>query len=372
MARATFQDLPRELRDTIYALCLTSSAPIVPWAGHLDLIPPADVHNGSCGEEGRWCGNCPTGTYEFVHEQAPVTASLQNLTLGLLRCNRVISREAATIFYTSNTFVFQGYPSWQGIVDWLEVIGPENRGSLTMLKAEVQQPMHVFQSKDGTRSLAKALGYWADYEKVFPRHPHLLPSPEPREGIVENVNPAIEYIFQLLGCQGHRMTFYLEFNRAGPPGVNNEAEEYWEEQEYFGLDLVNLIEKWRVEHTATENGDIRVEVLWTETSTAHLFNQERAEIEASVWEVFELKYGPSMESDVFLIDKDTNISYNKTYKCYIDMHHQPYKSDEPVPFAMTPRDDTSVEVFLKRKPLNGPLVAEGPYPFWAPRVNFSQ
>jgi len=79
---ANFLDLPRELRDLVYELCLLHPVPIVPWFQ-------------------------------------------QELTSGLLRANKTAHREASPLFYSQNRFDF----TWTGpeeIASFLRTIGRNN------------------------------------------------------------------------------------------------------------------------------------------------------------------------------------------------------------------------------------------------------
>lgn len=91
----------------------------------------------------------PSAMAEFPHIVYSTSSSLRDLVLGLLQCHSIISREAAAMFYRTNTFSFRGYHSWRPINLWLKSIGMSNKKYLTNLEIWMPPPMHVEQESDG-------------------------------------------------------------------------------------------------------------------------------------------------------------------------------------------------------------------------------
>ncbi|MCJ1386562.1 hypothetical protein MMC17_009688 [Xylographa soralifera] len=213
-----------------------------------------------------------------------MASGIQNLILSLIRCNRRIALEAGSIFYGENTFSFQGEHDWIPIISWLHTIGQRNRCSLTSLRASVSQPKTTWQRTDGTRMMI-----WKSFQsEYFPRnasfsrlHGAVL------EGEVENINPAIETMFSILGRieTGHggpRLVFTLELNFNLITGVivldplkNEDEERFRAQMQHFSMDMPSLVEKWRVEYTAPQ-GYRPIEVLWKVESERLLVKEKGA------------------------------------------------------------------------------------------------
>jgi hypothetical protein len=266
--QVTFTDLPPEVRNIIYKFCLVSDSPIIVWSAE-QIMTYKD----------------PLYAIKIKWDYKAMRSSVQNLALGLLQCNSSLAPEAARIFYRLNHFSFVGDHDWIPIISWLGRIGEANRSCLTNLELSVPVLSTAYQHSDGTRGRVRR--YRGN--EIFPRSPHFSHSPElVPEGEVENIDPAIETIFSILGrSEGAPklvLTLKLDFNVI--PGVTGICHWEYREDFYFSMDLPNLMEKWRVDYTT----DFRcrpVEVIWRTESFRKESIDNRKLIRERGWEILE-------------------------------------------------------------------------------------
>lgn len=258
-----------------------------------------------------------------------MASSLRNLALSLLRCNRTVAPEVASLFYGKNIFSFHGDHEYLPVIGWLEAIGEKNRGYLTQLEVSVRIPSRAWQRHDGTRQRIPT-GFQNEF---LPRNAHFIAPSEPSPvGEVDNIDPAIETIFSIFGrCDGGReLTLHFKLGFDVIPGVILITQREDVELEHFSMDLPNLIEKWRVDYTS----DARcrpIEVRWKAESYKEPFTEQRGLIEEQGWEILEEE-----EAERFQIIR-------------IGPPH------EYAPYPTT-------RFLLRRKELTGPLVAADPNP----------
>lgn len=85
---------------------------------------------------------------------------------------------------------------------------------------------------------------------------------------MENINPTLETIFQLLGQRTSKLKLTLEFKSlCGYPGEGLflRPDDHYPAYGWCSLDLPNLIEKFRTTHTAhlKDTSEPLLEVIWT-------------------------------------------------------------------------------------------------------------
>jgi hypothetical protein len=298
---STFLSLPRELRDTIYGYALISCDPILVFSG----------------------------PYPHLGRPAAPKSSISNvLALGLVRSNRIISQESIEIFYSMNTFAFLGDHDWDSIVSWLNSIR-QNRDHLRRLNITALQPEQCWQNANGTRARIPGMR-----GELYPRNPYLSPSAQ-LTGPVENIKPGIETIFILLGTRRTgNLTISLLMDYDVFPGLYRERD-HAEGGDDFTMDLPNLIERFRSNHT--ENGDSRVEVLWIgEAQRSHFLDNENM-IQQRGWEIV------------------TRTEAERVY----------YRTWKPPPGVEMEKKVTTLTMkyTLQRKEITHVLVAEDPSPY---------
>jgi hypothetical protein len=129
------------------------------------------------------------------------------LLQNLFFCKKTICEEASTAFYNKNMFCFEGDHNWDPIVSWLKMIGSANLNSLRSLQVNGKRPDQVWQNSKGKRLRHPCV---ATSEEIYPRHPYLLtPGNVFRCGEVDNINPAIEDVFILLGQRSSEQKIIL-------------------------------------------------------------------------------------------------------------------------------------------------------------------
>ena len=215
--------------------------------------------------------------------------SIQHLAPNLLRRNSIVTRKAAVIFYGENTFFFAGPYTWNTVAQWLQAIGPQNRSYPTHLDMLTIQPPHVWRHPDGTRTEVEY-----DHErlrdKLFQRSPYLYRSPdETSEGIVENINPAVDTAFELLGAatDGPNLEIRILLPSGTSPGVQLAQDTQHPYAGWLSMNLPNMLEKVRALHTFGI-GKRSVEVLWKGMdSSISAFDREKGNIEDRGWEIVE-------------------------------------------------------------------------------------
>ncbi|KAF2008256.1 hypothetical protein BU24DRAFT_429503 [Aaosphaeria arxii CBS 175.79] len=276
-----FLSLPREIRDRIYSFALLASTCVVVWTGRWVCINKFD-------DQGVDVDGKTALEYRRIVDNKATASSIQHLALNLLCCNNtIVEREAAMTFYTNNTFSFLGDHNWDPIVSWLEAIGARNRGYITKLNVTARRPDQAWQRRDGTRVKIPNLR-----EELYQRNPHLYRSPQStEEGEVENINPAIETIFAILGSRDAWSTLKLQLllDPNCLPGVELLDDDQSAYAQIFTMDLPNLIEKFRVAYTSQSENRGHVEVLWVGETLRHEFINKRSLIQKQGWEIVETR-----------------------------------------------------------------------------------
>ncbi|KAH6666126.1 hypothetical protein B0J14DRAFT_605342 [Halenospora varia] len=285
--RISFLDLSREIRDIIYGFALTSPLPISAWTGEpLELCRNnlRDCHAKPPRKLKNWTTWTTAGHY---HEPS---RDSRRITHSLIRCNTVVSREAAFTYYGKNTFRFWGLYSWEDVSIWLQDIGSVNRGYLTNLEFMLGIPKFVEQDENGTRSrtvrMSPTSQRWRR-ETVRERHPLLYQAPETiSRGTVEDIDHEVETVFQFLGRARNatNLIFKMILEENTIPGTHFYSDPNTPEVSWFTMDLPNLVEVFRVKHT---QGLRRVDVLWTGIKLCSALKAHKDEIEKVGWEILE-------------------------------------------------------------------------------------
>lgn len=249
------------------------------------------------------------------------------------------------MFYNKNTFSFLGDHNWDPVVSWLETIGTQNRGSLSNLVIYAYPPDQVWQRVNGER-IEHPIKHETQ-EVVYPRNLHLCAHiGDFKRGLVDNINPSLETMFQLLGnrapsVQKVTLTFKLQYGEY--PGQGALCDDEYEDPDlrWYGMDLPNLVEKFRILYTCGTGGlESSVEVLWKGESNLSLwYNQDgicgRVVIPGHLQNIED--HGWQIE---ILPEKDDTIWEQTHGTCYI------------VPTYV-----------LKRNRLNEPLIGYDPNPY---------
>jgi hypothetical protein len=345
-----FLSLPREIRDEIYRLVLVKPSPIAVWAVQPKRAPQR-VH---CLRPEEWLG----------YDNEAMSLSHHGLTPTIMRTHRTIGIESSVIFYGENTFSFEGDHNWLPVLSWLDRIGPFNRNFLRNVETTVQRPSQVWQRADGTRTR------WISHEDdCFPRNSSLaFPISTPLlEGLVDNINPAIETVMFVLGSTGSSyfrtdpptlvFTLKVAFNRI--PGVTFALDapltglsrplgewfrdRHWELR-FMSMDMPNLIEKWRAEYSSSANGLRRVEVRWIVETEAIRLDEKRVGLEEQGWDIVSEEPAETMDVTC-LVEGDTR--FRTSY------------DDQPLPRP-------TVKFVLRRRELTGPVIGSEPCPYQAP------
>ncbi|KAF2666289.1 hypothetical protein BT63DRAFT_482061 [Microthyrium microscopicum] len=194
-----------------------------------------------------------------VQDHTSTSQSLQHVCKDLLIAgNKTIAAEAEQYLYSKNRFLFDCFHDWDTVVAWLDGIG-RNRTYLKHLQIFAAKPCQVQQQADGQRVLKNPT-----YERVlYPRHPYLqAPLGGEKEGFLDMINPVIEKTFVMLarGAEtGTVITISLLLPRDLVPGIEVDIGEPARllQKTCYGMDLPNLIEKFRILHSKHS-----VEVLW--------------------------------------------------------------------------------------------------------------
>ncbi|TVY45987.1 hypothetical protein LCER1_G008568 [Lachnellula cervina] len=321
--RLSFLSLPREIRDKIYEIALVSNSSIIVWKGkwETDLLPQV--------EEGPRPWPWSRIRWRAIDHDAS-TASLRSLNLKLLFCNKVIGHEAAMVFYNKNTFAFLGEHDWDPVVHWLGRIGPRNRDSIVSLDVDAKRPDPVWQNSKGERVRHPA-GFTK--EEIYPRHPMLHTGEgDFKYGSVDNINPALEDIFIILGQRSaeHKVIVRMQLLSIYPgAGSIPEPEDQHPDGGWWSMELPNLVELFRQSHTQQHGLNGAVEVLWNGRDYRKALLSEQAAIESLGWQM-----------TVSPVEEDT-IRFNPAYD------KSPWRIATYV---------------LKREKLTEPLMAHDPSP----------
>ncbi|KAH6666122.1 hypothetical protein B0J14DRAFT_678779 [Halenospora varia] len=244
--RGNFFALPRELRDRIYEYSLITPSLIIVRPNPNTALKIVERWQSTCH------GTVPGDeTYVTQSEYTANVLDTQVSVRNLFLVNKTFGTEATFVFYSKNAFLLAS--------GWVQ-----NRGLLTRLLFNVLPPTRAWELPDGTRErLLDLHDYQRDHPEVtFPRNTHLTLRPQPvTEGVVENLNPAIETFFQLLGPGSKPMlTIKIFLSRGYVPGVWLYPMIY-QTANYFGMDTPNLMETFRAPSSAQTGRNIKV--LWS-------------------------------------------------------------------------------------------------------------
>ncbi|KAL8880126.1 MAG: hypothetical protein Q9192_008087 [Flavoplaca navasiana] len=269
LSRSKFLQLPAEIRLRIYSFSLKSPSPIIVWS--------AESHNGNYRP-----------THKRTWKREKMASSRRNLALGLLRCSTTVAAESAQLFYSRNTFRFEGDHEYYPVITWLDKLN-DNREYLESLEITVRKPITAWQLPDGSR-------HKMDYPNtrgLASHHPYFAPRSGPyEEGEVEIIDPAIETIISLLAKYGgdydqRKVTLYLDPGYYKIPGI------VFFEQEgtsLFSLDLPNLVDIWRTKYFSGRNHEA-LKILWKGEININDFPEKRHLIEGVGWKIFDVHEG---------------------------------------------------------------------------------
>ena len=191
------------LSREIYTRALSSPSPIIIWKGRWDWLgDPTD----SCITFTDVVNHYGTIWKRWVDPSVAKT-SLRDCSTNLFFWNKEIGKEAAEVFYRKNVFVFLGDHNWDPVVSWLSKIHDQNRSNITRLEISAYRPEEFWQRSNGERKQDPNL----PRETIYHRSPHLQLRTPIKYGLVENINPAVEAIFQLLGQKTSTPTLTLNF-----------------------------------------------------------------------------------------------------------------------------------------------------------------
>jgi len=276
----TLQSLPRELRDIIYEYVLVAHHPLVVWAGKLDIVHP--IERIAFGQF--WLAR-------KVDHDATRT-SVRGLAIPILYSNKMISKEATSIFYSSNTFAFYGEHNWDPIVIWLQKIGACKRRHICKLLIHARRPTSSHQAPDGTRTRIPMT-----VMDVYQRS-SLLDRPRDGQdtGCVDNINhEAITSIFSLLSnpqnSSGELITnprtlvFTLQLDVNHLPGIWRIVDEVGAQAEWLGMDLPNIIEMARRAWSHLPDRKCDINLIWRGESRSAYFHEHQATLLEKGWKI---------------------------------------------------------------------------------------
>lgn len=346
-----FLFLAREIRDQIYTWALSSPSPIIVWKG--EWVTQFD-------ESSR-----PYTTFTDIveHEgtiwKRGVDPSVTKTSLGfrstsLFFCNKEIGKEAAEVFYKRNVFAFLGEHNWDPIVSWLTKIGDRNRSNLSRIEINAYKPEEVWQRHTGER-VQNSLN--PSREPVYPRSEHLQLRTPLKYGLVENINPALEMIFQLLGrrISAHKLTLDFKLRSQSSTceypgqGLYFREDDHYPVQGWCSLDLPNLIEKFRTDHTKLYKDSLEppIEVIWTgkcprlilyrqyEKLSRTTIQDQLQNIKDHGWEIeISAMQGDDWEWGTYSEERDKEL-HIPTFVLRRKPLEEPLKGDDPNPYSDT-------------------------------------
>jgi hypothetical protein len=290
----TFLDLPREVRDQIYYEALVVSRPITVSSMSVEFPVYA-----KCTETKQKCIS-----QECIIEGRDQI--LEEITLGLLQCQKQVSSEASVTFYQLNTFYFGGNEVWNPLYTFLKGIGDSKRHLLQSVSVNVDPYKQVYQDRYGARITTHRRSFWLNSVHSFaspaPPHPpslytrrppmppppgtiRVLPRPfarlVPRDEFVSRplqyFDPAIQACVRLLGSSGSSLTLRLVLTARVVPGVN------FEPGSSLGLSMAlpDFIESLRNEFA------MGVTVLWNCSGRSDAVIKQIHSIQEKGWEILE-------------------------------------------------------------------------------------
>jgi hypothetical protein len=264
----------------IYSMALVSTSVIIVWKGSFRFASFDKLDEGphySPGSRMWWREVDRVATRE----------SLQMLTTQLLFCNKTIYEEASMVFHNKNIFCFEGDHNWDPIVSWLKMIGPVNLNSLKSLQVDGKRPDQVWQNSKGERL---RMGGSETKEEIYPRHPYLVtPGNTFKCGEVDNVNPAIEDVFNTLGQwsseQGIILCMQLQ-DGVHPGAIGNPLYGGLDNpNDWCSMELSNLVGRFLDLHTYRAGHQDSVEVFWRGKQAREYFLADYESFERLGWVV---------------------------------------------------------------------------------------
>ncbi|KAF2192380.1 hypothetical protein K469DRAFT_716915 [Zopfia rhizophila CBS 207.26] len=287
---ATFMTLPREIREMIYEPLLIDSSPITVYS-EPPYVPDDDNQ-----------ARIYSPSSKFPH-----------LTLSLFRVNRTIAIESASLFYHHNTFKFGGrhQPTlshmdvhskntdyWDALYSFLYCIGPRNRARLRYIEADISRPLRVTKDTDGT-VCSLVSGSWMRKVHGRDQHARIYPSvcdeSYPRLAVFDDVSPAIDAVFRILGHHGFKLQLSLIMDFGVWPQLYGEEFLFgWSEE------VPDHVEAMRKQFTRPPNGEgERVEVLWKGGGEKSRFIWSSERLVQEGWEIVGVRdiFGPPTELD---------------------------------------------------------------------------
>ena len=269
LSRSKFLQLPAEVRLRIYSFSLNSPSPILVWS--------AESHHGNYKP-----------THKRTWHREKMASSRRNLALGLLRCSTTVAAESAQLFYSRNTFRFEGDHEYYPVITWLDTLN-DNRKYLGSLEITVRRPITAWQLPDGSRHKM----HYPNTRGLASHHPYFAPPSGPyEEGEVDIIDPAIETIISLLAKREvsydqQKMTLYLDTGYYNIPGI--ELYDH-EDMSLFSLDLPNLVDIWRTRYFSGRNHEA-LKIVWKAQVGINDFRQKRHMIEGVGWKIVDVHKG---------------------------------------------------------------------------------
>ncbi|KAL9034221.1 MAG: hypothetical protein Q9180_005526 [Flavoplaca navasiana] len=272
MVQSKFQQLPAELRLKIYSFSLISTSAIIVRSAQTPGGRPRPAHL-------KW-------------NREKMSATRSKLALGLLRCSTNIAAESAQIFYSHNTFYFEGEHEYYPIITWLDKLN-HKREWLRYLEIDVRRPEVAWQLPDGSRHRM----HYSRTRGLASHHPYFTAPVGPyEEGEVDIIDPAIETIISLLAKDEHgdhrKMTLSMNTGFYNIPGI-----ELFEDEGtcFFSLDLPNLVDVWRTKYCL--NTKFELGIIWKVETDLGVFHENRHLIEGVGWNIVdacegEVTYNP--------------------------------------------------------------------------------
>ncbi|EPE25121.1 hypothetical protein GLAREA_11702 [Glarea lozoyensis ATCC 20868] len=358
-----FIHLPPEIRDHIYTLALSSPSPIVVWKGKWGFLsrPPdssyttvIDVVKRSMATDALWIDASITKT------------CLTKYSTNLFYCNKKLGGEAVKVFYRKNVFAFVGDHNWDYILSWLFKINERNRSYLSRLEIDACRPEEVWQSANGERK--SGLDLFKD--PIFPRSPHLQFRTPLKYGWVENISPTVEIIFELLGKKRSSqlaIDFKLSTDYPGQ-GMVFRVDDHYPQQGWCGMDLPNLIEKFRSLYSTPlqKLGSSKplIDVIWTGKCPTVIVEREykkysRTTIEDHMENIaargWEIKLSPMEEEhwewglcNSYDDEDDLEEKHIPTFVLRKKLLEEPLLGDDPNPYSGAGEPFTAEERELER------------------------
>lgn len=345
----TFFTLSREIRDTIYEYTVVSPSPLIAWAG----MPLQEFQEWQSRRFFR-----ATPGYFKLHDYLSNALPVEQAAPKLFLSNLIVAQEAAMVFYGKNIFRFVGEWSWDEVVMWLEGIGPRNRSSLARLELSLGLPQHVWQLGDGARTqLDSTQDIRGDNarERTYPRNRflNLIKNPNVElEGVVENINPAVETCCQLLGQikGGAKLTLSLMLGWGYTPGVQITVDAQHPCGNWMSMDLPNVMEKCRELHTANRHRSM--EIIWNCAANGTVLDRQSDDnmIYSGTKVIF-------LDSEGSAFDRGRSALQDRGWE--ILEVYEKYFLDSKCDIS----EPMSINWFsMKRKPIEGDVVADNPSP----------